>query len=254
MEQRGTRQGTRPASRGVRSPVRTACVCLLPLLATVTIGAAEDETGEADDAAALQQLLEGMTSYQASFRQTLLDRFGETLQVATGDMHLQRPGRLRWQVDEPYPQLVLADGESLWVYDPDLQQASVQPLAEAIEGSPAVYLTGVAEKVDSRFRVGAVPMDDGYRFVLRPRRSGSVFRDATLTFSAEKMLIALDIVDHLQQATRIAFADAQLNPVLESNLFRFEIPPGVDVIGDVPTQPSKQRDGAAVANDEPAER
>lgn len=224
---------------------------LLVLLAAVTAGAAEDETAQSDDAAALQHMLQGMASYRAGFRQTLLDRFGDTVQVATGDMHLQRPGRLRWQVDDPYPQLVLADGESLWVYDPDLQQASVQPLAEAIEGSPAVYLTGVAEDLAPHFRVGAVPFEDGYRFVLRPRRSDSVFREATLTFSAEKMLIALDIADHLQQVTRIAFAEAVLNPVLESSLFRFEIPPGVDVIGDVPTQPSKQQGGA---DGEPAER
>lgn len=223
---------------------------LLVLLAGVAAGAAEN-TADGDDAAALQHMLQGMASYRASFRQTLLDRFGDTVQVATGDMHLQRPGRLRWQVDDPYPQLVLADGESLWVYDPDLQQASVQPLAEAIEGSPAVYLTGVAEDLAPYFRVGAVPFEDGYRFVLRPRRSDSVFREATLTFSADKMLIALDIADHLQQVTRIAFADAVLNPVLESSLFRFEIPPGVDVIGDVPTQPSKQQGGA---DGEPAER
>lgn len=244
----------RRASTGFRLALRTSGVCLLlTLAALVPAGTAEGEAVERDGADALQQLLQGMTTYKASFRQTLLDRFGETVQEATGSMHLQRPGRLRWQVDEPYPQLVLADGESLWVYDPDLRQASVQPLAEAIEGSPAVYLTGVAEDIDPRFRVGVVPFADGYRFVLRPRRDDSVFREATLTFSADKMLIALDIADHLQQVTRIAFADAALNLVLESSLFRFEIPPGVDVIGDVPTQPSKQRDGT-VAEGQPAKR
>ena len=228
---------------------------MLALLATGVCAVAEEATAERDGSLELQQLLQGMTSYQASFRQTLLDRFGETLQVATGRMHLQRPGRLRWQVDEPYPQLALADGRSLWIYDPDLQQASVQPLAEAIEGSPAVYLTGTAQRIDTQFEVRALPaLDGGYRFVLRPRQSGSVLRDATLTFSAAKTLIALDIADHLQQVTRIAFAGAVLNPVLESSLFRFEIPPGIDIIGDVPTQPSEQRSEEPVVDGEPAAR
>ena len=202
------------------------------------VGSAQQDVAPEDLApeSELEALLAGMTSFQAKFEQTVLNRFGEELQTTTGSMHLQRPGRLRWEVDDPYAQLLLADGESLWIYDPDLLQVTVQPLAQAIEGSPATFLTGVASDVTPHFaaRAAKPPKPDGKRFVLEPLADTSVFRDATLTFSPGGVLAALDIVDHLDQITRIAFVAAELNPALEPDLFEFEIPPGVDVVGDVP--------------------
>ena len=208
------------------------------LLAAGVGSALEDVAPEdvAPEGSELDALLAGMTSFQARFEQTVLNRFGEELQTTTGSMHLQRPGRLRWEVDDPYAQLLLADGESLWIFDPDLAQVTVQPLALAIEGSPATILTGVTSDVTPHFTVHAVqpPTPDGKRFVLEPRGETSVFRDATLTFSPGGVLAGLDIVDHLDQITRIAFVAAELNPALEPQIFEFEIPAGVDVVGDVP--------------------
>ena len=112
----------------------------------------------------------------------------------------------------------------------------MQPLALAIEGSPATFLTGVTSDVTPHFAVQAVqpPTPDGSRFVLEPRDETSVFRDATLTFSPGGVLATLDIVDHLDQITRTAFVEAELNPALAPQLFEFQMPPGVDVVGDVP--------------------
>ena len=193
-------------------------------------------------------MLNGMKSFRAEFRQTVTGHLGEVLQTSTGRMHLERPGRLRWEVDDPYPQLVLADGDSVWVYDPDLEQVTVQPLAETVEGSPAVFLTGASADLEEHFAV--VEEDDGVarqgerRFVLTPRDGpatdapGSLFQRITVTFSARGVLTNLDVVDHLDQVTATAFTAAQVNPVLESSLFDFEVPEGVDVIGDIPANPA----------------
>ncbi len=206
---------------------------------TLLIGAAllAASASRADESGQLEALLAGMTSFQAQFEQTVLNRFGEALQTTTGSMRLQRPGRLRWEVDDPYAQLLLADGQSLWIYDPDLDQVTVQPLAEAIAGSPAAFLTGVTSDVAPHFAVSVAQPSTpgGKRFVLAPRDETSVFRDATLTFSSDGVLAALDIVDHLDQITRISFAQAKLNPALEPRVFEFEIPAGVEVVGDMPT-------------------
>ena len=189
----------------------------------------------ADGAAPLEALLEGMTSYRATFSQTVLNRFGEALQESTGTMHLKRPGRMRWEVDEPYPQLVLADGERLWVYDPDLEQATVQPLADVLAGSPASFLAGGAARLAPHFavRMAEPAQTGGQRFVLTPRDDAATLRSATVAFTPRGMLAGLDIVDHADRLTRIVFADGSLNPALEPTLFAFEPPPGVDVIGDV---------------------
>ncbi len=199
------------------------------------------------DTAELEELLNGMTSFRAEFRQTVTGHYGEVLQTSTGRMHLERPGRLRWEVDEPYPQLVLADGDSVWVYDPDLEQVTVQPLAETVEGSPAVFLTGHSADLKDHFTVEKATDDVGQdgerRFVLAPRGTsagdtGAMFRHIRLTFSAEGALTGLDVADHLEQVTAIAFTATEVNPVLESSLFDFEVPEGVDVIGDIPTNPA----------------
>lgn len=217
-----------------------AGVLLAGVLATVFAGAAQT-TAETSALADLERRLRDMTSFQADFEQTVLNRFGEKLQTTSGRMYLQRPGRLRWEVAAPYPQLVLADGESLWAYDPDLAQATVQPLAAAIAGTPAVFLTGLpgaapdlARDFDVTVPPSPTPADGLPRYALAPRDPGSVLREAVLTFGEDAMLRGIDIADHLGQTTRIVFAAATLNPVLPSGLFEFEVPPEADVIGHVP--------------------
>ena len=196
-------------------------------------------TAHAQAAAELEQILGDMAAFEAQFEQVVTNSFGETLQRSTGRMHLQRPGMLRWEVDEPYPQLLLADGVSLWTYDPDLEQATVQPLAEAIDGTPAAFLLDVGGPGAARFHVRRKAGESGEdgeesHFVLEPRDPSSVLREASLSFTSAGAPAGIAIVDHLNQHTRISFTAATVNPVLESALFEFEVPQGIDVIGDVP--------------------
>ena len=206
------------------------CRSIVAMLAIVVVANAG-----ADDAPRLAQLLDGMATLSAQFEQTVTNRFGDILQVATGRMHLKRPMRLRWELDEPYPQLVVTNGEVLMVYDPDLEQVTVQPLAEALSGSPAVFLTGTVADLRRNFTVLATeaPEAGGSRFELTPVDPNAVYGELALTFAADGGLASIDIADHLEQLTRVTFTTRELNPVLESALFEFTIPTGVDVIGDV---------------------
>ena len=193
--------------------------------------------GAAEDSERLVELLGAMSSYRAEFEQVVVGESGEVLQTSTGVMHLERPGKLRWRVDEPYPQLVVGNGEHVWIYDPDLLQVTVQPFASTVEGTPAVFLTDIA-RLEEDFRVetdGEADTADRH-FVLRPRNPdpSSLFRRVTLTFSMDGVLIGLEVVDQLEQLTRMAFRDGELNPVLDSDLFEFDVPEGIDVIGNLP--------------------
>ena len=191
----------------------------------------------ANAGARLAALLDGVSTFRATFTQVVLNRRGEALQTTTGTLHWQRPHRLRWAVDEPYPQLVLADGQALWVFDPDLEQVTVRPLAETIAGTPASFLAGTAEHLTRQFDVSAdaAEPDGTARFVLTPRDDASVFREITLAIAPTGTLTFLEIADHLDQRTRTTFTAAAKNPPLDDALFTFDIPPGVDVIGEVPT-------------------
>jgi len=193
----------------------------------------------ADDAPQLARLLDSMTALSAEFEQTVTNRFGDVLQIASGRMHLLRPMRLRWELDDPYPQLVVTNGETLWVYDPDLEQVTVQPLAEALSGSPAVFLTGTVTDLRRNFTVVATeaPEAGGNRFELTPVDPNAVYGELALTFAADGGLAGIDIADHLQQLTRVTFTARDSSPMLESALFEFTVPTGVDVIGDVSRPP-----------------
>lgn len=197
-------------------------------------------TGTPDALADLERRLQRMASFQANFEQRVANQFGETLQTTTGRIHLKRPGRLRWEVAAPYPQLVLADGQSLWVHDPDLAQVTVRPLAEAVAGTPAAFLTGMADDLGDAFSVARLPDEPPagtVRYAVRPQDDSSVLREAVVTFS-HGVLSAIDLVDYLQQTTHVVFTAAEVNPELDSALFEFQVPPGADVIGRIPDSPT----------------
>ena len=207
-------------------------------IALVAVAAA---AAGADDSAALEELLEPMAKYAAEFEQVVIGARGQTLQTVTGTMHLHRPGRFRWEVADPYPQLVMTDGVSLYIFDPDLEQVTVAPLAESMQGSPARLLTESVDDVDTFFTVLEEATADGAEgrrvFLLTPIDDASLFRQIRLKFDA-KLLTGIDIIDHLDQATRITFTNPRIDPVLESGLFEFVVPEGTDVIGDVPSRDS----------------
>ncbi len=226
-----------PTRRGWVSLVLALVLAAVALAGTLGAAAVEDTDAEVEDSDQLAQLLGAMSSYRAEFEQVVLGQLGDVVQTATGTMHIERPGRLRWDVDEPYPQLVVADGDRVWIYDPDLEQVTVQPFASTVAGTPAMFLTDTA-RLDESFRVAADPTagQADRRFVLAPRNPdpSSLFRTVTLTFSPDGLLTGLEVVDQLDQVTRMVFRHGRLNPVLDSELFEFEVPEGVDVIGNLP--------------------
>lgn len=210
--------------------VRTALVALL------AVGVAAHAAQPSDR---LRALLEPMARFGAEFEQVVVGANGRTLQAARGTVHVERPGRLRWEVVAPYPQLIVSDGTDLIVFDPDLEQATVRPLAEAPRDTPGRLLTGELDELERLFDVAddSPATADGVdaeaeAFVLRPRADDSLFDHIRLEFTGP-LLAGIDIVDHLDQYTRVRFRDQTLRPTIGPGLFEFVVPDGVDVIGDV---------------------
>ena len=204
------------------------------------------------DSAALRELLAPMREYAAQFDQVVVDGLGRPLQTATGTMRLQRPGRFRWEVVEPYSQVVVTDGTTVYVFDADLEQVTVQPLDETLQGTPARLLIGSMDALESSF---AVVREKDASFTLHPRDEEALYRRIHLEFAprpnyatgrqqepAEAMpdaiLVGIVIVDHLDQETRVTFRKPTLRPAPAPGVFDFHIPDDVDVIGDVPARSS----------------
>ena len=185
----------------------------------------------ADPAAELEAFLADVRSLEADFTQTLVEADSGREQVSRGRLYLQRPDRFRWEYREPAPQLVVADGQELWLYDPDLEQVTVRPLDDGLESTPAALLSGQGD-LDASFDKGAAYSEDGVDWIeLKPRNANADFQGIRVGF-AGGTIAAMELIDALGQLTRIRFAEVKTNVELDQALFVFEPPPGADVLRD----------------------
>lgn len=187
----------------------------------------------ADEAAAIRkltQLLSQAETMTARFTQTTLDASGSSLQEASGEMMLKRPGQFRWHTDAPMEQLLVSDGKQAWLYDPDLEQVTVQTMDQRLTHTPALLLSGDITSIRESFQVeytaGRNGLDD---FVLLPKGHDSLFDTLRLSFK-NGALNDMQLVDGIGQRTNIVFESVRMNAPVADSEFKFDIPPGVDVI------------------------
>jgi outer membrane lipoprotein carrier protein len=179
----------------------------------------------------LDIFLKGLDSYQATFNQTLLDEHGEKLETSSGIVYLQQPGKFRWDYQEPYSQMIMTDGQTLWIYDEDLEQVTIRDISDSIENTPAAILDG-NKNLDENFVIIDMGNTDGYDIIeLTPRDIEGQYSNIRLGFDKNE-LVMMVLFDNLGQITRIDFLDAQRNNKLDAKLFTFEPPFNVDVIDD----------------------
>jgi len=184
--------------------------------------------GAAEDIQQLRDLLQPITSLSARFQQQITDADGYELQNSEGLFQVSQPNNLRWVVEMPMPQQIIADGETLWIYDPDLEQVIIQPFNEDIAATPAILFSGDLDQLDQAYFV--TQLAEGH-FELKPERGGSLFDSMIIRFDPAKPT-SITLTDTLGQTTHISFSQLELNPPLSADQFVFQIPDGVDVINN----------------------
>lgn len=177
----------------------------------------------------LTRMLEPLKTYSADFEQQILDGSGQRLQEASGRLWLSRPGRFRWEVDAPYQQLVVSDGEEVIVYDPDLEQATVRELDNRVTYTPALLLSGSADELTESYSVSRSQQGNAETFTLQPRDPDTLFEELEMTFYGERLGL-LQMTDSTGQRTAIEFDEVEQNSDIPDSRFEFEIPEGTDVI------------------------
>lgn len=177
----------------------------------------------------LRQFLEGLQSFSAGFEQRLYSEFGEELEHSVGTVYIQRPGKFQWAYFEPYNQSIISDGNTLWIYDEDLEQATVKDASHSLGDSPASILDGSGD-IDAHYVVLNTGAQGGIEWLeLTPRDADADYNTIRLGF-ADDHLAGMVLFDNLGQRTEITFKDARRNTVLDPALFTFTPPPGLDVI------------------------
>ena len=197
----------------------TVVLLLLPALAEA--GAIEQ----------LQAFLTSTRTLKAEFSQTVTTRTGRKPQLSSGMVSLSRPGKLRWEIVKPYPQLVVGDGEKIWIHDPELQQVTVRQAGKAIGSSPAALLAG-SNTLEKNFNLAEAGQADGLSWVEATPKSGDTgFEKIRLGMSGGELKV-MELQDSFGQMTEIRFARLDRNPVLPATQFKFTPPPGSDVVGE----------------------
>ncbi len=170
-------------------------------------------------------------SARADFDQQVFGRDGKPTQQSKGSFVFSRPGRFRWTYAKPVDQLIVGDGERVWIYDRDLNQVTVRRLSKALGSTPAALLAGAAD-VDKAFALSEAGTRDGLEWLeAKPKEPEAGFDRIRMGFSATG-LEAMELTDNFGQTTRLRFSNLQRNPKVDPGEFRFEPPKGADVLGE----------------------
>lgn len=173
----------------------------------------------------LERFADGLESLSAGFDQFTVDADGRIVEEAAGRLYFLAPNRFRWDYADPFPQVIVADGDQLWHYDESLEQVTVREQPAPFD-SPLMVLTR-PDLLDRFYRIEPADVPDEIEF--QPLEPDAEFERARLRFTGG-LPAELDLVDRFGQHTRIALHELDRNPELDPELFRFVPPPGVDVL------------------------
>ncbi len=197
--------------------------------AALTVALAAALPAQASAVGALREFLAQTKTARGEFTQQVMRGNAQAAPPSSGTFVFERPGKFRWTYQKPYEQVLVADGERLYLYDKDLNQVTVKKIAAALPASPASILFG-----GSDFERDFVVKDDGVRdgvawLVATPRAKDSPFERIDIGFR-DSVPAAMQLKDSFGQVSRLTFARFERNAKVDPQLFRFAPPPGVDVL------------------------
>jgi outer membrane lipoprotein carrier protein len=167
---------------------------------------------------------------RGDFEQKVYDKSGKLVQDSRGSFAFLRPGRFRWTYVKPQ-QIIVGDGDRVWIYDADLNQVTVRKVARVLGSTPAALLAGASD-IENAFDLKEVGAKDGLEWLqATPREKEAGFLSIRLGM-ATGGVEAMELVDHFGQTTVLRFSNILRNPQIDPSTFRFSPPKGADVLGE----------------------
>ncbi len=180
----------------------------------------------------VQALLSQTQTLTADVTQVLISDNGLVDETKSGTLSIKRPGKFRWDYQEPYEELLVTDGKTLWMWDADVDSLIERTLDETLTHTPASLLSGGSD-LKSLYDLENEYMSDGLSVVeLTPKAQDTDFKLVRLGFKSEQVSV-IELQDSFDQVTRITLSNVIQNPKLKDELFVFEAPEGVEAIKDL---------------------
>ncbi|MEQ4563347.1 MAG: outer membrane lipoprotein chaperone LolA [Acinetobacter sp.] len=218
--------------------ITISAATLAPVMSTTVFAATP--ASEQQATSNLVKQLTGIQSLSANFEQTTKvtnskapQKKGLTAQhmnqTFKGVMKVARPGKFFWETSTPSKQTIVTTGKTVWIYDPDLQQAIRQSLDEQVANTPALLLSGNTSQIMKSYRVTQPDRSKTY-YTLYPKDSEGAFQSLTISFGANKAPSLMILQDSLGQTTYVRFNNVKLNAAIPASTFNFTPPKGTDII------------------------
>jgi len=199
--------------------------------AVIMVAMAATPSAEAAGLDQLKAFLQGTKSGRATFTQEVAAKGSRPTRASSGTFTFQRPGKFRWSYEKPYEQLIVGDGDKVWIYDRDLNQVIVRKLDVALGANPAALLAG-DNALERNFDLTDAGANGGLAWILaKPKAPDSGFEHVTIGFR-DNLPRVMELKDAFANVTTLSFGTFERNPALDAALFRFAPPPGADVVGE----------------------
>jgi len=202
----------------------------LPILLCALLMSAASADGAISARAELERFTFELKNFQADFTQTVISQDGRIQDQTGGQVWLQTPDKLRWVYAGEFPELIVADGHNIWIYDESLEQVTVKPQSEDAADSPLMLLAD-ASRLDEQFKVTEVgDIDDMYLLELRSLDPETEFERILLGLNGSGIRM-MTMEDAFGQRTEILFSNTSKDTTVDPQLFTFEPPEGADLVG-----------------------
>ncbi|MFT5453297.1 MAG: outer membrane lipoprotein carrier protein [Enterobacterales bacterium] len=170
----------------------------------------------------LNGYLVNIESYEANFQQSLSGVSRGNSETTSGRFLMKRPDRFRWQINFPYQQTIIADGQSIWTIDNDLEQVTVNEIDNSIANSPIMLISRKNNELEKLFTVVEMESQKELeKFLLKPKDGSSNFEFIQLGFK-EGVLQFIELNDSLGQVTSIVMTNIRNNPIIGNHEFIYE--------------------------------
>lgn len=218
-----------PAAGRRRFVLFIGCAAVVAVLPVVPARVRAQGSGASGDGVqALRDFVRRVQSGRATFTQTVVSPDGTRRKTSSGRFEFVRPNRFRFDYDKPFPQLIVADGEKVWIHDPDLNQASARNQSQLIGTTPAAILAGSA--IDAEFDLAPQASQDGLAWVqAMPKQRDGPIRSLRVGFRGSQLAV-FEILDSFGQRSLLRFDAFEANVPIPPDRFRFTPPPGTDVL------------------------
>ncbi len=182
----------------------------------------------ATPASDLSNLLAHFSTYQADFKQWVVNDKQQLQSQSTGTFEIKRPNKFRWVTNAPSKTLIIADGNTLWHYDATLQEATKQILRPgSLAQNPAMLLSSNVEHFSTHFTVYSVMLMGEKWFLLTPKTTQN-YKKIYLYFH-QNTLTKIMVINNLDDRSLFQFSNIVQNHAIPDTNFIFKAPKGVDV-------------------------